>query len=478
MANEFKDLGLQPFGDNGTFFQKVPLIKRSIVKPAFKVQSELDSKLVKAIYGDDITIIASSRYDKVDEKRDIVFVGYGNIIPEKNINDYEGLDVKGKIVIAVLGAPKSLKDYDAFNPFEKAMNAMSQGAEGLIIFFPKGLFQNAIFKKIHSYAGQPVMSLADTSISEQMFDVNFKIAAFAKKDFVNDLFKLNHLNLGKELRRIKKGEFASKELNSKLDFAYEIKVDEINCKNVVALLPGSDPTLKNEYVTVGAHLDHVGVGEPVKGDSIYNGMWDNATGASALLSIAKTYKQDNIIPDRSLVFIAYTGEEKGLLGSDYYAHYNEVKNEKIVANINIDMLGGLFPTKDIIPLGYSHSNLSEAVDYSAEKLGLVVNDNKQEEDEYLFRSDQASFLQIGVPVLNIANGYNAVDEQINGHKEIDKWMETLYHSPFDDIKQKYSKEAFYIGLKYNFLSIYYITNIMDDIKWNEDSWIYQRYVIM
>ena len=477
VATEFENMGLLPWGDNGTFFQTVPLTQRSIIKSTINFESNLNDEMVVANYGDDITLIPNAKYPTVKETQKLVFVGFGNIVPDQNINDYKGVDVKGKTVIAVLGGPKSLTGYNTFDPFSKVKNAIAQGASGIIIFFPKGLFQNMIFKQIHSFTGQPIMSLSDTSLSDDMFDFDLKIAAFSKKDYVKDIFKQNDLNFGKELRRIKRGELASRELNSKIHCSYEIKVEDINCKNVVALYPGSDSVLSKEYVTLGAHLDHVGIGEAVKGDSIYNGMWDNATGSAALLSIAKTYKEKSLNPKRSMIFICYTAEEKGLLGSTYFANYHPVNDGKIVANINIDMLGGLFTTKDIIALGYSHSNLSEAVDFSAKELGLFVDDNKKEENEYLFRSDQASFIQKGIPVLNVANGYTAYDSKINAEKEIGKWMKKRYHSPFDDMQQEYSQEAFLLALKYNFLSVYHITNLMGEIRWNEESWIYKRYVL-
>lgn len=477
VAEEFEKLGCKPYGDNNTFFQSVPFKERSVIPTSIEFQSVLGNNIVDGMYADNISILTSPKNVQVEEQQQLVFVGFGNIIPDKNINDYEGLDVKDKTVIAMLGAPKSLKDYNSFDPFVKVSNAISQGATGIIIFFNKGLFQNMVFDQIHQFTGRPLVSLADTALDGSMADFNMAIAAFAKKDFINDIFKQNNLNLSSSIRKAKRGQFVSQALKSEINCKYKVKEENYHCKNVVAILPGTDSLLNNEYVTVGAHMDHVGIGKAVKGDSIYNGMWDNATGVAALLSFAETFNKASLQPKRSLVFICYTAEEKGLLGSKYFAAYNNMGIENIVANINIDMVAGLFPTKDIIPMGYSHSNLSEAIDFTAENLNLLVDDNKQEENEYLFRSDQASFLQKGIPVLNVANGYTAVDPKINGYKEIEKWMKKYYHSPFDDLNQGYSKEAFHIGLKYNFLTIYYITNMMEEIKWNEDSWIYKRYVL-
>jgi len=330
---------------------------------------------------------------------------------------------------------------------------------------------------MHGFLKEPTMALADTSIGKSMFNFDLKTAAFVKKELVKDIIKINGLKLKKELKKIKKGEFASRSLYSKLKVAYNINVENIDCKNVVAVMPGTDPNLKSEYVVLGGHLDHVGVGEEVKGDSIYNGMWDNATGAAAILTISKAYNDMDEKPKRSLVFVCYTGEEKGLLGSNYYAQRNDISDGKIVANVNIDMLGGLFESTDIIPLGYSHSNLSEAIDFSAKSLNYIIDDNKKMENMYIQRSDQISFIQIGAPVINVANGFNAVNSKIDGEKFDEKWMKKYYHSPSDDINQEFSSESFLKAIKLNFLTLYYTTNVIEEIKWNEESWLYKKYVL-
>ncbi len=480
-ANYVSDLfmanGLKPFGDDNTYFQNVPLLKQYINVRTINFYVENRSLNINAKYAENISFLVNTDLERIDEKQQLVFVGYGLIDSSLNINDYEGLDVEGKTVIAALGAPKSFKDYPSFDPFIRIKAALSQGATGLILFYPKGLLQNTVYKQMHGFLEKPVITLNDIALKGNMFDFDLKIAAFAHKDYIKEVFKINGLNLGKELKKISKGENRSKILEGNAVCKYEIKTDYINCKNVVAVLPGEDDQLKNEHVVLGAHLDHIGISKPIKGDSICNGMWDNATGSATLISIAKAYYDASIKPKRSLVFVCYTGEEKGLLGSNYFVNRKEFKNGKMVANLNIDMLGGLFPTKDIIPMGYSHSNLSEAVDFSAQKLNYLIDDNKVEENTYLFRSDQASFLKVGIPALNIANGYTAVDPKIDGEKEINKWVQKYYHSPKDDLDQEYSKEAFQDAIKLSFLTTYYLTNLQDKINWNENSWIYRRFVL-
>ncbi|NOQ27241.1 MAG: M28 family peptidase [Bacteroidales bacterium] len=477
VADEFNKNGLLPFGDDDTYFQKVPLIKRSLIKSSIKVEALLNGEKVEGKYGENISLLINPNYDKIDSEQELVFVGFGNILPEDNINDYEGINVKGKTVIVSLGAPKGISSRSAFDPFSKVQNADENGASGIILFLPNRLIQGFAFKQMHNFLRSPMMSLTDTSIAKPMIDIDFKIAAYSKKELINDIFKLNGLKLKKELKRIKKGNFASKELKSKLNCSFNVKEENINCKNIVALLPGTDSTLKNEYVVLGAHLDHLGIGVEVKGDSIYNGMWDNASGSSAILSISKAYNELAEKPKRSVVFVCYTGEEKGLLGSSYYANRNNVINGNIIANVNIDMLGNLFETTDVIPLGYSHSNLSEAVDFAAGSLNLEIDDNEWEERMYLERSDQISFIQNEVPALNIGSGYTALNPKNDGQKIVDKWMQKKYHSPSDDLNQDYSDKSFLTYIKINFLTSFYISNVMDEIKWNEDSWVYNKYVL-
>lgn len=476
VADEFKNNGLEPFGDGNTYFQKVPLINKSIDKSTIKVLAEINDNTVEGIYGENISFLMNPSIDEIDLKQKLVFVGYGNIIPGDSIDDYEGVDVKGKIVIVALGAPKTVNGGSGKNPFTKIKNAVNKGADGIILFYPGNLLQGKVYKELHGFLDEPITSIADTSISKSMFDIDMEIGSFAKKDFINDVFTLNGLSLKKTLKSIKKGNVESKELESELKCSFNTIKESIDCKNVVALLPGTDSILKDEYLVLGAHLDHLGIGKAVKGDSIYNGMWDNATGSAAIVSMSKAYADLAVKPKRSVVFICYTGEEKGLLGSSYYANSNNVTDGKIIANLNIDMLGNLFETTDIIPLGYSHSNLSEAVDFGSNYLNLDIDDNKKEEHMYFERSDQFSFVENEVPALNIGTGYTAKDPKINAYKSTEKWMKKRYHSPSDDLSQEYSEKAFLTYLKVNFLASYYISHELGEVIWNTDSWVYEKYV--
>lgn len=478
VAEEFKKNGMLPFGDSGTYFQKISFLKPSIITSSIKFQVENNSKSLNGIFGKNVSFLVSAKSNNFNEKQSLVFVGYGNILPEDKINDYEGVDVRGKTVIVAVGGPKSIKNRAFDDVLLKIHNAEKQGASGIILFYPKGrLFQNLIFRYVHGYLTKSTLYYADTSIHGSMSDVDLKLCVFAKMSFIKDVFDLKGLRFSKELRSIESGRNMSKELGMTINCSYDANIERVYGKNVVSIIPGSDSTLKNEYVVLGAHLDHLGVGRKVKGDSIYNGMLDNASGVAATITIGKVFSQLPVKPKRSTIFICYTAEEEGLLGSHYYANRNEIKNGKIVANLNLDMIANLFETKGIIPIGYLHSNLSDAIDYSASNLNLTIAASKSLDEDYVERGDQFSFIKKGIPSIFIIPGNAAVDPRINGLKRTNRWLMKYYHSPFDDLNQSYSDKAFLTAVKLNFLTLYYITNNLRDIRWNQRSWLLDKYVL-
>ncbi len=478
LADEFRKNELLPFGDSGTYFQHIPLLQSAIEPGSFSLEVENESSMVMANYGDEISVVLNPIYEQINEIQQLVFVGYGNVIPEKGINDYAGVDVTGKTVIVALGGPKGMNHPDFDDRNAKFQNAVDQGATGLILFYPKaGLLQNVIFNRVHGFLSKSMLSVADTSIESFIGLPELKLLLFSKKKFIKKVFNQNGFNLQKTLNQMEKGKVISLLLGTSIHCSYTLSNKSLKSKNVVALLPGSDASLKNEYVVIGAHLDHFGIGKPVKGDSIYNGMMDNATGVSALLSISKAFTDNGISPKRSIVFVGYTAEENGLLGSSFFASKNNISDGSIVAKINIDMLAQTIETVDMAPLGYSHSNLSEGADYAAQKLNLKIDNNLEAEKAYIERSDQISFIRQGIPALFIAGGFTAEEPKKDAEKVFNKWMKKRYHSPFDDLDQPYSEIAFLNALKFNFLTVYYLSDRLKKIEWNTNSWLYEKYVL-
>ncbi|MEM8509550.1 MAG: M28 family peptidase [Bacteroidota bacterium] len=476
LASEFKKNELLPFGAANSYFQQVALSELSLQDEAFSLSVKNGSAIINGKYGTDVSVVLNPNYQKVDTQQQLVFVGYGNIIPEQNIDDYDGVDVKGKTVIVALGGPNGIKHPDFDDRNAKFKNAVLKGASGLILFYPKAsLFQDMIFKRVHAFLSEGMLTLSDTSV-KSLVTVDLEVLLFAKKGWVRDLFRINGLNLGRELRNMARGYRSSQRLTATLGCSYTVRNKAIHSKNIVGVLPGTDPKLKNEYVVLGAHLDGLGIGETVKGDSIYNGMLDNASGVAALLSISKAFSELSEPPKRAILFIGYTAEESGLLGSSYFAAKNGIVDGKIVAKINIDMLAQTIETKDMAPLGYAHSNLSEGADFAAKNLNLKIDNNEAAEVRYIARSDQLSFIKKGIPSLFISAGFTALDPRKNGEKVFAKWMKKRYDSPFDDLHQEYSEKAFLKAVKFNFLTVFYIANTLEKIEWNTNGWLYKKYV--
>ena len=204
----------------------------------------------------------------------------------------------------------------------------------------------------------------------------------------------------------------------------------------MARLQGSDAKLRDEYVVYSAHLDHLGIGEPVNGKKIYNGALDYASGSATLLEIARAYSQMKPHPRRSILFVSVTGEEEGLLGSDYFAHYPTVAKDGLVANINIDGNAALlWPIEDVIPRGSEHSTLGAAAHEAADRLKLDVSPDPVPDLVFFIRSGQYSFVKQGIPSIFFSAGIKSGDPKVKPVEIITKWRQTIYHKPQDDMNQ-------------------------------------------
>jgi Zn-dependent M28 family amino/carboxypeptidase len=254
------------------------------------------------------------------------------------------------------------------------------------------------------------------------------------------------------------------------------KLEDIHSPNVVARLQGSDPKLRDEYVVYTAHLDHLGIGEPVNGDKIYNGAMDNASGSASLLEIARAYSQMKPHPRRSILFVSVTGEEEGLLGSDYFAHYPTVAKDGLVANINIDgNLALLWPIEDVVARGSEHSTLGAAAHKAADRLKLDVSPDPVPDLVLFIRSDQYSFVKQGVPSVFASAGIKSSDPKIKPREIATTWRLTNYHKPQDDMSHSFDFES---GAKYArhvFLLGYVVAQETEKPTWNPGDFFGEHY---
>ena len=235
---------------------------------------------------------------------------------------------------------------------------------------------------------------------------------------------------------------------------------------MAAVLRGSDPRLNQEYVVMSAHLDHLGVGEPVAGDAIYNGAYDNASGVAVLLEVARAFARLPVAPRRSVLFLAVTGEEEGLNGSDFFAHHPTLPIDRVVADTNLDMFLMLHPLRDVIAFGAEHSSLGPTVEEAARRLGIEVSQDPFPEEVLFIRSDHYSFVQQGVPAIFLTGGFKTGDPAVDGRAAWDKWMRETYHHPGDDMSQVIDFAAGAQFAKLNFLISYLVAQNDDAPRWN------------
>jgi Zn-dependent M28 family amino/carboxypeptidase len=254
------------------------------------------------------------------------------------------------------------------------------------------------------------------------------------------------------------------------------QLSDAHSPNVIGKLEGTDPALKSEYLLYTAHLDHVGIGEPVDGDNVYNGALDNASGSATLLELARAFSKMNPRPRRSILFALVTGEEAGLLGSDYLAHDPTVPKNSTVANLNVDEVLMLWPMEDVIAFGAEHSSLDNVIRKAAERVGVTESPDPMPDEVIFIRSDQYSFVRQGIPSAMPTPGFKSNDPKINPLEIFGKWEETRYHQPQDEIDQpnlnfdsaaKFARFAFLCG--------YMITEDQHRPAWNKGDFFGDHY---
>jgi Zn-dependent M28 family amino/carboxypeptidase len=440
----FEELGLEPAGDNGTYFQNIRF--RQI-----KAVPEKDSLVIKRpggsetfVFEKDYLMAGDPLHPDTSIEGPIVFVGFGVTAPEANYDDYAGVDLKGKIAVIVAGAPPTFPSTDrAFysDDLVKARNAAAHGAIGIIGIWAGEQTKNTPWKEIIRFFHQPVMNWVDAKGVPNDYVPEIKASAFMSDQAAAALFKGSGHTFDEAMVSITAAKPSSFALVGTATLHEAAKYSESVSPNIAAILPGADSSLKDEYVVFSAHADHVGIGDPVNGDAIYNGAVDNASGTSALIEIARAFAGERVRPKRSILFLSVTGEEAGLLGSDYFSKHPTVPISQIVADINMDGISLFYDFKDIVALGADHSSLDHQVRDVARRMGLEVSPDPIPEENFFIRSDQYSFVKQGVPALAISEGFKTVDPSLDGRKIAIQWETTRYHTPQDDMNQPLDFEA-------------------------------------
>jgi Zn-dependent M28 family amino/carboxypeptidase len=436
VVDQFKKAGLEPAGTDG-YYQPVKFVSREIVESESSAALISGGKAEPLVLGDDAYFSTRVNLSPDAITAKLVFVGYGLKIPEQNFDDLAGLDLKGRIVVYLLGStadtPTALSAHYQ-TMLERWKSLKAAGAIG-VIAIPNPASMDIPWSRVTLSRKQPSMDLVGKEFDESD---GLKLAlvfnpANAEKLFAGSGHTFAEIAaLGKDRKPLPRFPLAVS-----LKAHATTKTKSVESANVIGKLPGSDPTLKNEYVVLSAHVDHVGVGEPINGDKIYNGAMDNASGTAALMEIAASWK-DQPHPKRSLLFVVVTAEEKGLLGSKYFAAHSTVPEKSIVADVNIDMFLPIVPIKVLKVQGLTESNLGDLAKDAAAAYGVRVQADPQPLRNAFIRSDQYSFIRHGVPALKLDLGFDPGSPDEAAFKQ---WLTVRYHAPSDDLSQPVDKAA-------------------------------------
>jgi hypothetical protein len=461
VAEQFKKAGLQP-GAGAGYIQSVDFVSREIVEEKSSLAIVRDGMEIPIKLGDEAML--NMRVDHAPAlEAAMVFAGYGLAIPEIKHDDLTGLDLKGKVAVVITGLPPGSEGPLGSHYSQSRWQGLrAAGAVGTLqILNPKG--QDIAWERQMPTRFLPQMALADQAMDEgagQLLNAPVN-PAHAEKFFTGSghtlagILELAHA--GKPLPRFP--------LQGRIRSRVTVKRTPSRSENVVGIRPGTDPRLKHEYVVVTAHLDHLGAGKPVNGDGIYNGAMDNASGIATLIETAAAAAGGKGFK-RSIAFVAVTAEEKGLLGSRYFAHNPTVPGGRIVANLNTDMFLPLFPLKSLIVAGVEESDLADDLARVAKAAGIEVMRDPEPERNAFTRSDQYSFVRRGIPALSLKVGFVKGSPE---HEIVKKWRSERYHSVRDDVQQPIDKQA---AVDFNRLYLAIVEAVADRPTrpaWNADS---------
>ncbi len=473
LVKEYKKIGLEP-ANNGSYIQEVPMVEVTDI-PDKRMKISMWNATIELNYKDDFVAFSKHLVDEISVRNsDMIFAGYGIVAPEYNWNDYEGINVKGKTVVVLVNDPgfgTDNKDFFKGNEMTyygrwtyKYEEAARQGAKGILIIHesePAGypwsvVLNGATIPKLYLQAEDNYMSMC-------------AIEGWLTFNAAKELFSLAGLDLLELKEKAKKPDFKAFRMRARLSLNINSSHRFATSKNVIGVIPGKERP--DEVIIYSAHWDHLGIGAPLNGDSIYNGAVDNGTSIAWMLEIAKAFTNLKKRQARTIMFLAPAAEEQGLLGSDYYATHPLYPLNKTVANINNDLMLPYGPYKDIMITGYGQSELEDYVEKFAEKYDRYVLPDPNPHTGMYYRADHFSFARVGVPAL-FARG-NCDNREFGKEWALKKekdWINNNYHKPTD----QYDPETWtFTGIvddaKIMFKIGYELSNESTFPKWKEGS---------
>src|SRR5277367_3323715 len=468
-VEQLKNAGVVPAGVDG-YYQPVKFVSRQIVEKDCSLALISNGQRQPLTLGED-AIIGTRVMPAPEVDAPLVFVGYGLKVPEKNYDDFAALDLRGKIIVILAGSSSEIpgalaSHYQTAAERWKVLRAA--GVIGIVtIMNPASMdipWSRVALNRAHPSMDLDYPEFHETEGAELTATVN---PANAEKFFAGSGHTFAEIAaLGKDRKPLP--HFA---LAVSLEAKTKVEVTKVKSANLVAKIPGTDPTLKDEYVVLSAHLDHIGIGEPVNGDRIYNGAMDNGSGSALILDMAASFKKNPEKLRRSILLVLVTGEEKGLLGSKYFAAHPTVAPKSIVADVNVDMFLPIIPLKLLTVQGLNDSDLGDRVREIAQSMGVKVQPDPEPLRNLFVRSDQYNFIRHGVPsvIMDVAPEPGSPEVKI-----FKDWLTQRYHAPSDDVNQPVDLAT---AAKFEEIVRALLINVADDNQrpeWKPDSF-FRRY---
>src|SRR6476620_3749194 len=447
ITDQFKKIGLKPGNPDGTYTQEVPLAG---IKSEPRMSFVIGDKTMDLKYPDDFVASSARLQPEIKiEKSNLVFVGYGVVAPEYGWNDYKDVDVKGKTLLMLIGDPPvpdpkdpSKLDDRAFKG--KAMTYYGRWTYKYEIAAQKGAAAAIIIHETEpaAYPWQVVKSSWGKENCE-LDNPNKNMDAVSARSWITlDVAKKLFADSGHAFDGLKKSaitkDFRPVVVNAKANIEIKQQIRSFKSHNVIGKLEGSDPKLNGEYVIYTAHWDHLGRHSELQGDQIFNGAIDNASGVASVIELAGAFSKVNPLPKRSVLFMATTAEEAGLLGAKFYAEHPLYPIEKTLADINMDGLSLWGKTHDIEDTSFGNSDLYDMLAAATKSQGRVMNPNSQPEKGYFYRADNFEFSKVGLPSLYTGAGKDVVGKPPGfGQQKKDEYVAKHYHQPSDEVNPEW-----------------------------------------
>lgn len=471
VAAQFRQLGLRPAGLDDSYFQQVPLKERRLVPGGAKLTIATAGGEEQLAYPEQFIMGADPMLASQSVGGELVFVSYGIVAPDYEHDDYADLDVRGKIVVLLTGRPEAWPSEEGAHlgsSAGKRRHAIENGAIGMITLHTRredNAFPYSMFVK---YADVPRMNWVGPDGEPDGYDAQIKGGAYLNIDAAEILFEGAPVSLDAIFEAdLAQEPIAGFALPATVQMSRESTFTSLQSPNVIGVIEGSDPVLKNEYLVYTAHLDHLGMLPNEDGVmEVYNGALDNAAGVATLLETARVLASERQNLKRSVMFLVVTGEEKGLLGAGYFAANPTVPIADLVGNINLDMPVLTYPFADVIAFGAEHSSLKRFVEVAAGQAGIKLSPDPMLEQTLFVRSDHYRLVQQGVPAVFLVTGFESKTPGQDGGEVFNHHLQTYYHEPSDDLDLPIDYEAGRIFTEINVNIGREVCNSPERPQWN------------